>query len=169
MGYRLAADAVVLLHVAFIAFVVLGGLLAFRHRWVAAVHVPAAVWAVLIESFGWICPLTPLEVQLRIAGGEAGYTGASSTTTSCRWCIRLRLPRASSSRSPRSSCSSTRRSTPYCSGGRPAAVGSGGVCAAGRSGYLHAGGCTTEGFPMAFLKWSLVIGVLIAVLLVLRV
>lgn len=75
MGYRLAADAVVLLHVAFIAFVVLGGLLAFRHRWVAAVHVPAAVWAVLIESFGWICPLTPLEVQLRIAGGEAGYHG----------------------------------------------------------------------------------------------
>ena len=75
MGYRLAADAVVLLHVAFIAFVVLGGLLALRHRWVAALHVPAAVWAILIESFGWICPLTPVEVQLRIAGGEAGYHG----------------------------------------------------------------------------------------------
>ena len=75
MGYRFAADAVVLLHVAFIAFVVLGGLLALRHRWVAALHVPAAVWAVLIELFGWICPLTPLEVQLRIAGGEAGYRG----------------------------------------------------------------------------------------------
>ena len=75
MGYGLAADAVVLLHVAFIAFVVLGGLLALRHRWVAALHVPAAVWAVLIELFGWICPLTPLEVQLRLAGGEAGYRG----------------------------------------------------------------------------------------------
>ena len=75
MGYRLAADAVVLVHVAFIAFVVLGGLLALRRPWVAVLHVPAAVWAVLIESFGWICPLTPLEVQLRLAGGEAGYSG----------------------------------------------------------------------------------------------
>ena len=75
MGYRLAADAIVLLHVAFIVFVVLGGLLALRRPWVAALHVPAAVWAVLLESFGWICPLTPLEVELRIAGGEAGYRG----------------------------------------------------------------------------------------------
>lgn len=75
MGYRLAADAVVLLHVAFIVFVVLGGLLALRRPWVAILHLPAAVWAVLIESFGWICPLTPLEVELRIAGGEAGYQG----------------------------------------------------------------------------------------------
>ena len=75
MGYRLAADAVVLLHVAFIVFVVLGGLLALRRPWVAILHLPAAVWAVLIESFGWICPLTPLEVELRIAGGKAGYQG----------------------------------------------------------------------------------------------
>ena len=75
MGYRIAADAVVLLHVAFIVFVVLGGLLALRRPWVAILHLPAAVWAVLIESFGWICPLTPLEVELRIAGGEAGYQG----------------------------------------------------------------------------------------------
>ena len=75
MGYRLAADAVVLLHVAFIVFVVLGGLLALRRPWVAILHLPAAAWAVLIESFGWICPLTPLEVELRVAGGEAGYRG----------------------------------------------------------------------------------------------
>jgi len=75
MGYRIAADAVVLLHVAFIVFVVLGGLLALRRPWVAILHLPAAVWAVLLESFGWICPLTPLEVELRVAGGEAGYEG----------------------------------------------------------------------------------------------
>ncbi|MYE80492.1 MAG: DUF2784 domain-containing protein, partial [Gammaproteobacteria bacterium] len=76
MGYRLAADAIVLLHVVFIAFVVLGGLLALRRPWVAAVHIPAAVWGVLVESFGWICPLTPLEVELRTAAGEAAYTGS---------------------------------------------------------------------------------------------
>ncbi len=76
MGYRLAADALVLLHVAFIGFVVFGGLLALRRPWIAAVHLPAAVWGVLVESFGWICSLTPLEVALRTAAGEAAYTGS---------------------------------------------------------------------------------------------
>ena len=76
MGYRIAADAIVLLHVAFIAFVVLGGLLVLRRPWVAVVHLPAAGWGVLVESFGWICPLTPLEVELRAAAGEAAYAGS---------------------------------------------------------------------------------------------
>lgn len=75
MGYRLAADAVVLLHGAFILFVFLGGLLALRWRWVAALHLPAALWGVLVQATGWLCPLTPLEVELRIAAGAAGYEG----------------------------------------------------------------------------------------------
>ncbi len=64
-----------LLHGAFILFVVLGGLLALRWRWVAAVHLPAALWGVLVQAAGWVCPLTPLEVELRIAAGSAGYEG----------------------------------------------------------------------------------------------
>jgi hypothetical protein len=75
MVYRLLADFVVLLHFAFVLFVVAGALLVLRWRWVAWVHVPAAIWGALIEFAGWICPLTPLEQRLRIMGGSAGYTG----------------------------------------------------------------------------------------------
>ena len=75
MRYRLAADAVLLGHLAFVSFVVLGGLLALRWPRLAWVHVPAAVWGALVEFTGWVCPLTPLEVTLRRAAGDAGYAG----------------------------------------------------------------------------------------------
>ena len=75
MGYRILADVVVGIHALFVAFVMLGGLLALRRPWVAALHLPAAVWGALIELRGWICPLTPLEKSLRAAAGEAGYQG----------------------------------------------------------------------------------------------
>ena len=65
---------VILTHVAFIVFVLFGGLLAFRWRWVPLVHVPAVVWGAAVEFFGWMCPLTPLENVLRRAGGDAGYS-----------------------------------------------------------------------------------------------
>ena len=55
---------------------VLGGLLALRWQRAAWIHLPAAVWGVLIEYAGWICPLTPLEDWLRTRGGEAAYHGA---------------------------------------------------------------------------------------------
>ena len=75
MAYRLLADAVIVFHVAFVAFVVLGGLLVLRWPVVAWAHVPAAIWGALIEFSGWICPLTPLENTLRARAGEAGYRG----------------------------------------------------------------------------------------------
>ena len=75
MFYRLAADAVVLLHFGYAIFVIAGGLLVFRWRWIALLHLPAVVWGVLLEFFGWMCPLTPLELRLRTAGGQAGYSG----------------------------------------------------------------------------------------------
>jgi len=73
--FRLLANAVVVVHALFILFVVWGGFLAWRRRWVAAIHVPCAVWGVMIEYRGWICPLTPLENALRARAGEAGYGG----------------------------------------------------------------------------------------------
>lgn len=73
--YRLLANAVVVVHALFILFVVFGGFLAWRWRWVAAIHVPCAVWVVLLEFRGWICPLTPLENALRTRAGQAGYSG----------------------------------------------------------------------------------------------
>jgi hypothetical protein len=70
------ADLVVALHFAFVLFVVLGGLLVLRWPRLAYVHVPAAIWGVLIEFAGWVCPLTPLENSLRVRAGEAGYEGS---------------------------------------------------------------------------------------------
>lgn len=75
MIYRGLADLVLVVHLAFVLFVVLGGLLVLRWRWVAVLHVPAAVWGILLEYGGWICPLTPLENSLRRLGGDAEYSG----------------------------------------------------------------------------------------------
>jgi hypothetical protein len=75
MAWRLVADAVVVVHVSFIVFVVAGGLLALRWRWVAAVHIPVALYGVVIELVGFTCPLTPLEKTLRRRAGSAGYEG----------------------------------------------------------------------------------------------
>lgn len=75
MWYGALADLVVVIHIAFVAFVVFGGLLVLRRPRVVWLHVPAAIWGVLIEFTGGICPLTPLENSLRLRGGEAGYSG----------------------------------------------------------------------------------------------
>jgi hypothetical protein len=73
--YRLLADAVVVLHLGFVLFVIAGGLLGLRWPRALWLHAPAAAWGALIEFAGWICPLTPLENDLRRRGGELGYTG----------------------------------------------------------------------------------------------
>jgi hypothetical protein len=75
MLYRLLGDALVVLHVAFIAFVVGGSLLVLRRRRVALLHLPCALWAALISLYGGTCPLTPLEKELRERGGEIAYSG----------------------------------------------------------------------------------------------
>lgn len=75
MLFRLAADAVLLLHLGFIVFVLLGGLLALRWRRVPLLHLPAAAWGVYIELSGGLCPLTPLENRLRALAGQAGFEG----------------------------------------------------------------------------------------------
>lgn len=75
MFFRMLADLLVLLHLAFVFFVVLGGVLVLRRRRWAWFHLPAAAWGALIEFAGWICPLTPLEVRFRVLGGEDGYAG----------------------------------------------------------------------------------------------
>lgn len=75
MPWRFLADLVVLLHLGFVLFVTLGGLLAFRWRRAPLVHLPAALWGIWIEVSGGICPLTPLENWLRLRGGASGYSG----------------------------------------------------------------------------------------------
>jgi len=73
--HRVAADAVLLLHLAFIVFAAIGGLAVLRWPRLAWLHLPVASWAALIEFGGWICPLTPLEVALRRSAGQAGFAG----------------------------------------------------------------------------------------------
>jgi hypothetical protein len=75
MVERLAADAVVALHFAFVVFACLGGLAAWRRLRYALVHLPALAWAAWVEFTGRLCPLTPLENRLRRSAGEAGYEG----------------------------------------------------------------------------------------------
>jgi asparagine N-glycosylation enzyme membrane subunit Stt3 len=75
MIFRLLADLTLVVHFAFVVFVVLGGLLALRWPRAAFVHVPVAVYGAAIEFIGFICPLTPLEVSLRRRGGQAGFEG----------------------------------------------------------------------------------------------
>jgi hypothetical protein len=74
--YSGLADAVLVLHLGFVLFVVLGGLLVLRWPRVAWLHIPAAVWGVVVEYTGWICPLTPLENSLRTLGGQIAYSGS---------------------------------------------------------------------------------------------
>jgi len=73
--YTLLADLVLIVHLAFVIFVLCGGLLVLRWRWIAWLHLPAALWGAVVEFTGWICPLTPLENWLRTQGGEATYAG----------------------------------------------------------------------------------------------
>lgn len=73
--YAVLADLVLVAHVAFVAFVVGGGLLVVRWNRLAWLHVPCAAWGAWVELSGGVCPLTPLEGYLRRRAGEAGYSG----------------------------------------------------------------------------------------------
>jgi hypothetical protein len=73
MVFRALADATVAVHLAFVGFVLLGGLLALRRPRVAWLHLPAVSWAAWVEFTGSVCPLTPLENWLREQGGGAAY------------------------------------------------------------------------------------------------
>jgi hypothetical protein len=72
--YHSLADLVLVVHLAFVVFVLCGGLLALKWRWIAWLHLPAAVWGAVVEFTGWICPLTPLENWLREQDGETPYS-----------------------------------------------------------------------------------------------
>ena len=76
MIFSLLADLAVLAHVMFVLFVICGGMAVLRWPRLAWLHLPAAMWGVIIELKGWVCPLTYLENHFRRLGGEAGYGGS---------------------------------------------------------------------------------------------
>jgi hypothetical protein len=71
----LLADAVLVLHLAFVAFAALGAALLPRWPRLVWLHLSALAWAAWVEFANRVCPLTPLENALRRAAGEAGYAG----------------------------------------------------------------------------------------------
>lgn len=79
------ADLTVVDHALFVLFVVVGSFLVIRWPRLAWVHIPAAVWGALIEFQGWVCPLTPLENELRRRAGESGYEGGFVETYLLGW------------------------------------------------------------------------------------
>jgi len=67
---------IVLVHLGFIVFVALGGLLVIKRHNLLFLHLPCALWGILIAFGGWICPLTPLEMHCRQLAGQSGYAGS---------------------------------------------------------------------------------------------
>ena len=73
--YGILADATLIVHLMFIGFVTLGGLLVWRWHWLAWAHIPATAWAVTVEWLNLLCPLTPWEQHFRELAGRAVYQG----------------------------------------------------------------------------------------------
>lgn len=73
--FAFLAALVVIVHLAFVLFATLGGVLVLRWPRVAWVHLPCVAWAVYVEFSGRICPLTPLEHTLRQRAGLDHYSG----------------------------------------------------------------------------------------------
>lgn len=85
MAYRYLADAVLLLHLAFILFVVAGALLVLRRRRWMPLHLAAAAWGVGIELSGGVCPLTRVELWLRRLAGWPAGPGMRAASSSITW------------------------------------------------------------------------------------
>ena len=75
MPYKFLADLILMIHFSFILFVVFGGFIVLKWKKLIYFHIPAALWGAVIEITGWVCPLTPLEIALRVRAGTGFYTG----------------------------------------------------------------------------------------------
>lgn len=72
---RAAAELALAIHFGFILFALFGGLLVLiNRRWIWA-HLPAVIWASIVNLASWTCPLTPIEQHYRQAAGQSGYSG----------------------------------------------------------------------------------------------
>ncbi len=70
MTWSVAADAVVLTHLAYLVFVAIGGILAWRWRALIWAHLASVAWAVGILVIGQDCPLTELQRRAEERAGQ---------------------------------------------------------------------------------------------------
>ena len=75
MVFSALAFVTVLCHLAFILFVIFGGLLVARRPRLAPLHLACAAWGAYVSLANRVCPLTPLENAFRRRAGQAGYDG----------------------------------------------------------------------------------------------
>jgi hypothetical protein len=74
--YRALTEITIIAHLAFIVFVVAGGILALKRLWLIPIHLAALSWAVYAElSSGIVCPLTAVENYFAGRAGITGYSG----------------------------------------------------------------------------------------------
>ena len=77
MAYRLLTDVTIAVHLAFLVFVVVGGLGARRSRRLLVPHLLSLAWGVyVLVTPGLVCPLTPLENAFALRAGLGGYEGS---------------------------------------------------------------------------------------------
>ena len=76
MIYSFLADLLVVFHLVFILYVIAGALLIVKWPKTLWLQLPSCFWGMTVEFTGWVCPLTPWEIQLRRLAGEEGYTGS---------------------------------------------------------------------------------------------
>lgn len=74
MLFHLFADLVLILHLLFIIFVILGGFTVLLWQRMIWIHIPCVIWGVLLEINSWICPLTYIENYFRRSAGEDSYS-----------------------------------------------------------------------------------------------
>jgi hypothetical protein len=70
--YRVLAEATMVVHFAFLVYLLIGGFLAWRWPRTIVAHLMAASWGVLITALSLRCPLTPVEDYFRRRAGEEG-------------------------------------------------------------------------------------------------
>jgi Protein of Unknown function (DUF2784) len=73
--YRVLADVTMVVHFAFVVYVVVGGFLAWRWPRTIVAHALAASWGLLITAMSLRCPLTPVEDTFRRKAGGEGLPG----------------------------------------------------------------------------------------------
>ena len=71
--WKLAVIAVVVVHLAYLAFLPLGGFLAWRWRWVLPVHLVAVMIGLISITIHFDCPFTTWEQSFRRHAGERPY------------------------------------------------------------------------------------------------